>query len=181
MGETMAYSRFIRWVFVVAGAMFISTAAYAASTVGLQDGFLDKLQGRWDAVGTLNGHPTKEKFKADWVLHYRYLRFRLVSEEENATGFEEFETISDFAYDPATSQYVLLWKDNGGTTSVEGAAAAAARVGNSLAFVFKTPQGVVHRTFAYDPAKNTWAITIDIEKDGGLQPVVHVTLKASKR
>ena len=173
----MAYSRFLRWVFVVAGLLFVSTAASAASAVRVPDGFLNKLQGRWDAVGTLNGHPTKENFKADWVLHYGYLRFRLVAEEENAAGIEELETISDIAFDPATSQYVLLWKDNGGTTSVEGAAAAAPRVGDSLSFVFKTPQGNVHRTFTYDAAKNRWTIAIDIEKDGALQPIVHVTLK----
>ena len=157
--------------------MFVSTAAYAASVARMPDGFLDKLQGRWDAIGTLNGHPTKEKFKADWVLHYGYLRFRLVSEEENAAGIEELEVISDIAYDPATSQYVLLWKDNGGTTTVEGAAAAAPRVSDAVSFVFKTPQGIVHRTLAYNVAKNTWAITIDLEKDGALQPIVHLTLK----
>jgi len=176
----MAYSRLLRWVFVVAGLMFVTTAALAAASPRLPDGFLNKLQGRWDAVGTLNGHPTKEKFKADWVLHYGYLRFRLVSEEENAAGIEEFEAISDIAYDPATSQYVLLWKDNGGTIPAESTAAATPLVGDALAFVFKTPQGNVHRTFAYNAAKNTWTITIDIEKDGALQPIVHVTLKPGR-
>ncbi len=158
------------------GVVLLLTSG-AALAESVQDPFLDGMRGRWRVDGTLNGHAVKHEFKADWIIQYEYLRFRDVSEEETSDGKEEFEALVHIGYDPVKSQYVCVWLENGGVAEPEAIVSETARVGDTLPFVFKGPQGLVHRTIAYDKSTNTWTITIAKEVDGTLQPVANLTLK----
>lgn len=176
----MGISSGLRAAFIAAGLALASSAAIAASAVPAPDQFLDQMQGRWKVTGTYNGHPAKHNFKGEWVFRNGYLRFRDVSEEEKADGIEEIEIMAYLGYDAAKSRYVCIWVDNRGTADPENVAAATARVGDTLPFVFKTKDGTFHSTFAFDAKSRTWTWTMENEKNGAIEPLAKLKLNHTR-
>jgi hypothetical protein len=163
------------------GALLIAAAVPAvAADLPAPDAFLEQLTGRWKVTGTYNGHPAKHNFKAEWSIQNNYMRFRDVSEEENAKELEEFEVIAYIGYDAAKARYVCAWLDNSGTIDPEAIVAVTPRVGDTLPFVFKTPKGNLHSTFAYDAKTAKWNWTMEMEKDGALQPIAKLHLNKGR-
>jgi hypothetical protein len=175
----MKMANILRAACVAAGLLLVPSA-WANSAAPAPDSFLDQMQGRWKVTGTYNGHSAKHNFKGEWEFRNGYLRFRDVSEEEKADGLEEFEVIAYIGYDPANARYVCVWVDNSGTAAPESVAAATARVGDSLPFVFKSKDGAFHSTFIYNSKGNTWTWNMDSEKNGAFQPIARLTLRRER-
>jgi hypothetical protein len=174
-GRTILRAAYVLCALLIAAAVPAVAGEYQAP-----EPFLDQLVGRWNVTGTYNGHPAKHKFKSEWTIQNNYLRFRNVSEEENAKGLEEFEVIAYLGYDAAKSRYVCTWLDNSGTIDPDAIVASTPRVGDTLPFVFKTANGTFHVTFAYEQKANRWTWTMETEKGGALQPVAKLQLNRSK-
>jgi hypothetical protein len=178
--KTVLRAAYLLCALLIAAAVPAVAEDAPAGAMPAQDAFLSQFLGRWNVVGTYKGQPAKHKFKGEWTIQNNYLRFRDVSEEENAAGVELFEVISYIGYDAAKGRYVCVWLDNSGVADPESVAGTATRVGDTLPFVFKTAKGTFHATFAYDAKANKWLLTMENETGGTVQPIAKLQLNKAR-
>jgi len=143
------------------------------------EALLDRLAGDWVLSGQIAGKQTTHDISADWTLNHGYLRLHEISREKKSSGEPAYEAIIFIAYDKKTENDTCLWLDS---TSNEGldaqAMGHARRLGNSLPFVFRDPNGQVsfENTFAYDPAADSWKWIMDNVEAEKRKPFGRVTL-----
>ena len=162
----------LRAVLILAALTFGFGAALAGNP---KDALLDHMTGRWVLRGTIEGRQTTHDIHAKWVLHERYIRLTEVSREKDASGKPQYEAEVLLGYDAAKSRYVCFWFDITGVAS-PGSGGIAQRQGDTLPFVFKTPEGDFQTTMAYDAKVDTWQWRMDMEQGGKLEPFARVTL-----
>lgn len=129
---------------------------------------MNHLAGRWTMRGTLGGKQTVHDVDAAWVLKHEYIQFHEVSRERGADGGPAYEAIVFLSWRVKTNEFMCLWLDNtgGGGLSPEGIARGT-RSGAAIPLVFTvSPHESLHTTFTYDPAADTWRLTIDDVTDG---------------
>lgn len=151
-----------------------------AQEQALRDPLLDRLVGHWVMRGTIAGQATTHDVDVDWVLGHGYARLHEVSRERNPDRSPVYEAIVIIGVDPKEPGYACLWLDNTGSTGLTGDAFghAGPAEGDSLAFLFKDPEGgVFHTTFVYERATDRWRWAMDAEGAGGaLHPFARLTL-----
>ena len=152
---------------------FLMLSLLNATAVQQQDAdvataLMNHLAGRWTMAGTLGGKQTIHDVEATWVLKHEYIQFHEVSRERGANGGPAYEAIVYLSWHVKTSEFMCLWLDNtaGGGLSPEGIAHGT-RSGTTIPLVFTlSTHESLHTTFAYNPAADTWRLTIDDVTDG---------------
>ena len=140
-----------------------------------KDALLDHMAGQWVLTGAIAGRQTTHDVDAAWVLQDHYIRLHEVSREKDAEGRPQYEAEVLIGFDPAKSRHVCFWFDITGVAG-PGSGAAAQRRGDTLPFVFKSPDGDFHTTFVYDAKTDKWQWQMDSERKGKFEPFARVTL-----
>ncbi len=158
---------------IVAAAVFaLSAPSWAAG----KDLLLDHMTGHWVLTGTIEGKKTVHDVTAEWIMQGTYVRLSEIARKRDASGNPEYEAQVLIAYDAAKLRYVCFWYDTEGIAAPDAQGGVAVRRGNTLPFLFKTPQGNFHTTFLYDAKADNWSWSMDGEVNGKLQPFARVTL-----
>lgn len=147
----------------IAFLMLPLCSASAFQDAGAPTALMDHLAGRWTMTGTLGGKPTIHDVEAVWMLKHEYIQFHEVSRERGAGGGPAYEALVYLSWHVKTSEFMCLWLDNtaGGGLSPDGIARAKPS-GFRIPLVFTlSPKESLHTTFAYNPAADTWRLTID--------------------
>lgn len=123
---------------------------------------LDHLAGKWVMTGTLGSKQTIHDVASEWVLKREYLRLHEVSREKTTGGMPVYEALIFISWDAKAGEYVCLWLDNTAAGGLSAPRFHGKRSGNSIPLVFTySPRESLHTTFRYDPATDTWRLTID--------------------
>lgn len=163
-----------RFLIIAAGAVFaLGSLSFAAG----KDPLLDHMTGRWVLSGTIEGKKTVHDVAAQWVLQGTYVLLHETAREKDAAGKPEYEAEVLLAYDAAKSRYVCFWYDTEGVAAPDAQGGVAVRAGDTLPFLFKTPQGDFHTTFVYQAKTDIWTWAMDGDNKGKLVPFARVTLK----
>jgi hypothetical protein len=161
---------------LVAGALTFAAVAAQAAPI---DPLLDHMTGHWVLTGTIAGQRTTHDIDAGWILQNTYIRLTEVSREKDAAGKPQYEAEVLLGYDAAKKRYVCFWYDITGVASPD-AGGIAKREGDTLPFVFKSPEGDFQTTMAYDAKSDSWQWGMDMEQGGKLEPFARVTLTRPK-
>ena len=156
-------------------------AAAAQPHLGQRGTLLDRFAGQWVLTGTIAGQQTTHDVTAEWVLDQHYLRFHeLARETDPVTGGPAYEAIVILGWDEPTEGLACLWLDStGGGGLTNGVIGYAVPDDETLAWVFAggDDEGVIHNTWTYDRAADTWSWTIDIERGGEQSNFAEVELR----
>jgi hypothetical protein len=161
-----------RIIRIAAAASFLLSAPSWAAD---KDPFLDRLSGSWVLTGTIANQQTTHDVKAEWIVQNTYLRLSEVSREKDKAGSPQYEAEVILGYDPAKKHYVCFWFDNTGVAGPKSGGVAK-RQGDTLPFVFKSPDSDFRNTFAYDAKADTWSWSMDLQEGGRKLPFARVTL-----
>jgi hypothetical protein len=155
----------------VAVVFFFAAPSWAAD----KDPLLDHLSGSWVLTGTIANQQTTHDVTAAWILQNTYLRLSEVSREMDKAGKPQYEAEVLLGYDPAKRRYVCFWYD---ITGVAGprSGGVAKRQGDTLPFVFKSPDSDFRNTMAYDAKTGSWSWRMDLAEGSRLLPFARVTL-----
>jgi len=147
--------------------LLMAASPLGAQQATSQDSLLNLTIGRWVLTGTIAGQETTHDVTFEWVLNRGYVRMHEVSRERTPAGTPEYEAIVYFMHDSTTHQYAALWLDNTGTAPFppEGVGHGTA-AGDSIPFVFGTPDDGVNNTFVYDRRTDTWQWHLDNMRSG---------------
>jgi len=159
--------------------LLLALAATAETPLGDRATLLDQLAGDWVMTGTIAGGPVTHDVTAEWVLEGQYLRFHeLARETDPATGKPAYEAIVILGWDEPTGRLACLWLDTtGGGGLTNGVIGYATPDGDTLAWVFDGGDGsVIHNTWVYDQNADTWAWSIDNEREGARSNFARVAL-----
>ena len=139
-----------------------------------RDDLLDHLVGEWDASGLVHGTPSKQTFKAEWVLNHQFLRVMEKSTEKVAGQSFPFEGVFFFGYDNTGKHYVVhlmtVW---GGDSDSLG---VGERKGNELKIAFSYGNDSVVNRFIWQPDTKRWRIVV---QDGKSERPPYVDLEAT--
>jgi hypothetical protein len=135
--------------------------APASAQRPLKDEFLQGLVGDWTVARKIRGTVVKNTLTVAWVLQHQFVQLHMKDVAEPP----EYEALVLIGYDASTERYVAHWCDTfGGQYSGVG---YGKRVGQSVDFVFRYPDGPFHNTFSWDPATSSWTFLMQAEgKDG---------------
>jgi hypothetical protein len=141
---------------------------------------LERLGGSWVLRGTLARKETTHDVTASWILDGLYLQLHERSRELDSNGKPQYEAVVLLGIDPATNEYQVLWLDTtGGGGLTPSGLGRAKRDGDSMAFLFRDPDGTVSfsNKFSYDAAADAWTWELDnVRKDGTRAPFGRVRL-----
>jgi hypothetical protein len=140
---------------------------------------MNHLVGRWTMVGTLGGKQATHEADVRWVLNREYVEFHETSRERGPDGGPKFEAIVFLAWYAKTSEFMCMFLDNtvGGGLSPEGIARGKPS-GNAIPLIFTlSAHESLHTTFTYDPAADSWRMTIDDVTDGKAARFGDMTLR----
>ena len=137
----------------------------------------DRLVGRWEAKGTIDGKQTVHDVDAELVLNRGYVRLHEVSHEKTKEGAPEYEAIVFISRDTA-GNYSMLWLDTTSSAGLTGSGIAHAKpTETTIPFIIEVGKDHVFRnTFVYAAATNTWAWRLDDDVAGTLTPFARLTL-----
>lgn len=175
----MSHSRQAGWKLCVC-----VTAILCAPAASAQPGasLFDRLVGRWQLKGTIDGKQTVHDVDAEFVLNRGYVRLHEVSHEKNQSGSPEYEAIVFISRDQSTGDYSCLWLDTTSNRGLSGSGIAHAKpTDTSLPFIIDLNKGHVFRTtFIYSAKTDSWEWRMDDDVDGKLAPFARVTLSRRK-
>ena len=168
----------------LAGIAFALTliAAPAAQTSAHEE-LMNKMTGRWTMAGTIGKAATTHDVDVDWILKNEYIRIHEVSRERDPGGGVGYEAWIYLAWDPAKSEYAVMWLDNTAATNFGPDGIGHAKPdGDRIPIVYTLADGTgIRTTFTYDRSKDTWAWTIDnIDAKGATSPFARLTLVRKK-
>lgn len=125
------------------------------------DAFLANLVGRWEIARRIRGTEVHNHVDAHWVLQHRFVVLHMI----DAAQPPKYEAIVLMGYDPAHDRYVAHWTDTYGAQY--SGVGYGKRAGDSVDFVFASPEGNFHNTFTWYPVQHTWRSLMESEgKDG---------------
>jgi len=150
----------------------------AVPSLAADDAFLDHLSGTWVVTGTIGKAATTHDVKAEWILNRQYLRLSEISREKDASGRPQYNAEVLIAFDPAKQQYVCFWFDNTVVAATTDGGSAV-REGDSLPFVFKSPDGDFFNTMTYDVKADSWTWAMDGDVKGERKVFARLVLKRS--
>ena len=156
--------------------LFLAPGAVAAQdqSARFRDDLLDHLVGEWDATGLVHGAPSKQTFKAEWVLNHQFLRVTEKSTENVAGETFPFEGVFYFGYDNTGKHYVVhLMSVWGGDSDSLG---VGERKGNELKIAFSNGNDSVVNRFIWQPDTKKWRIVV---QDGRSEKPPYVDLEAT--
>jgi len=161
-------------------ALCLQARALMGQPSAADHAFLEGLGGSWILRGTLAHKVTTHDVTAAWILDGLYLQLHETSRERDARGKPQYEAVVLLGIDPATGEYQCLWLDStGGGGLTPAAFGRGKRVGDSIPFLFRDPDGTISfsNTFAYDTAAQAWTWELDnVGKDGARAPFGRVRL-----
>jgi len=163
-------------------ALLLAAGPLAAQQATSQDSLLERTIGRWVLRGTIAGQQTTHDVTFEWVLNRGYVRMHEVSRERTPDGTPQYEAIVYFMRDTTTHRYAAMWLDNTGVAPFpqEGVGHGTA-AGDSIPFVFGTPEDGIHNTFVYDRRADTWQWHLDNMRSGVPSEFARVTLTRARR
>ena len=145
----------------------------------VNDALLDRLAGTWTLHGDIAGKSTTHDIRTEWVLGHQYLQIQERSREQDAMGQPEYEAIVLIGWDATSAEYQCLWLDStGGGGLSNQAIARGRRVGETIPFVFRKPDGTIsfNNTFAYNKGTDSWTWKMDNVQGDKPVPFGRVTL-----
>jgi len=157
---------------IAAGAVFLLSAPSFAAD---KDPLLDHMTGNWVLTGTIAGQPTTHDVTAEWILQNTYVRLDEVSREKDKAGNPRYEAEVLLGYDPAKKRYVCFWYDTTGVAAPDSGGTAK-RQGDTLPFVFESPDSDFRTTMAYDAKADSWSWHMNMKEGAKLLPFARVTL-----
>jgi len=158
-------------------AFFVAASPLAAQQATSQDSLLDRTIGRWVMRGTIAGQQITHDVTFEWVLNRGYVRMHEVSRERAPAGTAAYEAIVLYMHDSTTHQYAALWLDNTGTAPFpQDGVGHGVAAGDSIPFVFGTPDDGIHNTFVYDRRGDSWQWHLDNMRSGEPSVFARVTL-----
>lgn len=161
---------------------FAQMAAPSAQTSAREE-LMTKMTGRWTMTGTIGKAATTHDVDVDWILKNEYIRIHEVSRDKDSGGAASYEAWVYVVWDPAKSEYAVMWLDNTAATNFGPEGIGHAKPdGDRIPIIYALPDGSgIHTTFAYDRSKDTWTWTIDnIDKKGASSPFARLTLVRKK-
>jgi hypothetical protein len=162
----------------------LCAAVCATPTLGQPDAdaaatrLLDHLAGRWVMEGIIAHRQVTHDMDATWVLNHEYLQLHELSREKNSSAAPAYEAIVFISWDAKAQQYTCLWLDStaGGGLSADGIARGK-KSNDSIPLLFTiSPTDLIHTTFNYEAANDTWQLLIDNEERGKTQRFADVKL-----
>lgn len=133
-----------------------AVAAASPARPPLHDEFLERLAGRWKLTRQVRGRTVENTVQADWVLDHQFLRVHMKDVAEPPA----YEAEIFFGFDAARNRCVLHWLDSfGGRHSSVG---YGVREGNTIAFLFDSPEGRIRNTFTFFQEIQTWASLVEL-------------------
>ena len=175
----MASSRHpIRQLAVCVALILSPPVAHGQSASSL----FDRLVGRWELKGTIDGKPTVHDVDAELVLNGGYVRLHEVSRVKTKSGSPDYEAIVFISRDKTTGDYACLWLDSTSNRGLSGSGIAHAKpTDTSLPFIINVGKDHVFRTtFIYSAKADTWEWRMDDDTNGKLAPFARVTLSRRK-
>jgi ketosteroid isomerase-like protein len=159
--------------------LFLLIPASAASAqLATQETLLDHLAGDWVMTGTIAGEEVVHDVDADWVLAGHYLRFHDFSREREEDGDRAYEATVYIGRDAERDRFVCLWLDvTGGEGLASGVLGRATPAGDTIPWVFDVGEYVIHNTFVYHRAADSWEWTIVNVRGEERSEFAHVTLE----
>jgi hypothetical protein len=147
---------------VAAATAFAAEERKDGPGIRFSDDLVSRLEGRWELTRTMRGQESKSGVDCDWVLEHQFLRVQM---KDRATP-PRYEAHVYIGWSNANQRYVIQWMDVwGGHYSLRG---EGTRTGDTIEFRFPDPDGsAFFNTFAYDRAKDTWAMTLENSDKSG--------------
>lgn len=175
----MSHSRQASWQFCLCLAVILCAPAASAQPGA---SLFDRLVGRWELKGTIDGKQTVHDVDAEFVLNRGYVRLHEVSREKNKAGSPEYEAIVFISRDKTSGDFSCLWLDNTSAAGLSASGIAHAKpTETSLPFIITIGKDHVFRTtFIYSPKSDTWEWRMDDDTNGKLAPFARVTLSRRK-
>ena len=129
--------------------------------VRFEDALLDKLTGEWNLSRKIRNGLEENHVKAEWILNHQFLQIHMKDVKSPPT----YEALVLVGYNHEVEQYVVYWLDIfGGKFSEKG---IGTREGDAIRFVFQYPDGLVHNTFTWSAASQTWRSLIEQQDEHG--------------
>lgn len=169
----------MRFVFIVAAALFFLSGVSAAQPSPANDGFLQQLSGAWVLRGEIAGRTTIHDITAEWILDRLYLQVHESSREKGANGKPAYEAVVLLGWDAAAAEYQCLWLDSTGGGGLSPTFfARGKRTGDAIPFLFRSADGAVsfNNTFSYDGSSDSWTWHMDNIENGKDIPFGRVRL-----
>lgn len=141
---------------MLAACSFAQTAA--DTTTRFHDDLLNNFVGQWDVSATVHGQKFTLDREAEWVMNHQYLRIHEKSREVIPWLKVPFERTIFIGYNHRSNRYLVYELTvHGGDGPIEPEGFAyGVRTGNELKMVLKGPEIVLHQTFTWEPASESW-------------------------
>jgi hypothetical protein len=122
------------------------------------DDLLDHMVGKWDVSATVHGQKFTLDREAEWVMNHQYLRIYEKSREVIPWLKVPFERTVFIGYNHRSKRYLVYELTvHGGDGPIEPEGFSYGdRTGSELKVVLKGPEIVVHQTFTWEPASESW-------------------------
>jgi hypothetical protein len=141
---------------------FVASCSFAQTvrdtTTRFHDDLLNNLVGKWDVSATVHGQKFTLDREAEWVMNHQYLRIYEKSREVIPWLKVPFERTIFIGYNHRSKRYLVYELTvHGGDGPIEPEGFSYGdRTGNELKVVLKGPEIVVHQTFTWEPASESW-------------------------
>jgi hypothetical protein len=126
-----------------------------------KDDFIENLVGDWKLTRKVRDTEVQNAVKAEWVLNHQFLQVHM----KDVANPPTYEALVLIGYSYADKQYIAHWCDTyGGKFSSVG---HGKRIGDSIEFEFKYPDGPFFNTFTWNAKVKGWTCRLEnVNKDG---------------
>lgn len=126
-----------------------------------EDELLDHMTGDWKLSRRIRQQLVENEVHVEWILNHQFLQIHMKDVQTPPT----YEALVLIGYEHEHQRYVIYWLDTfGGRFSEKG---YGTRQGQSIRFVFQYPDGLLHNTFTWHAADQTWRSLIEQQDDQG--------------
>jgi hypothetical protein len=128
----------------------------------VQDELLEKLIGRWHIVREFKNRKGENSAVAEWVLNHQFVRIHMIDVNQPP----RYEGHIYIGFNPVEGRYVAHWIDVFGGQFSE-TLGLGKRNGDSIAFEFRYPDGLLTNVFTFHPESGGWTSKIDHQSESG--------------
>ena len=109
-----------------------------------KDELLERLIGIWELTGVVAGDSVVNTFEARWVLNHQFLQLHY----KDVNVPSQYEALVYVGFNHQENRYVVHWLDIFGGSYSESLGFGR-RENNSITFVFKSSDSLLHNTFKW--------------------------------
>ena len=127
-----------------------------------KDELLENLIGIWELTGVVAGDSVVNTFEARWVLNHQFLQLHY----KDVNVPSQYEALVYVGFNHQENRYVVHWLDifGGSYSEILG---FGRRENNSITFVFKSSDSLLHNTFKWFPNQQKWVSYIKQQDQDG--------------